>query len=218
MLASTEVVAAKANARRLCDGLRRGARRSIASRVATKLRPRDALGRSRISANVITMPTSALQRTCAGLVVIVAGAGVAAPAAPRAAASIRALPACCDGVRVAGHEPDINPALRRFTGIVVDLGAAAADGRHFTLRIGPIGPRSSPPAPDMLKGWRLTVLAGKRFSSVYRVAGNTETEIAVDASGEPVDGIEARDVFVVEEIDPAASAPTSRLAPSGALG
>ncbi|MEO6743114.1 MAG: hypothetical protein ABIS28_00045 [Caldimonas sp.] len=168
------------------------------------------------------MPTPALQRTCAVLAVIAviaAGAGVAAPATPRAAASIdRALPACCDGVRVAGHEPDINPALRRFTGIVVDLGAAAADGRRFTLRIGPIGPRSSPPAPDMLKGWRLTVLAGKRFSSVYRVAGNTETEIAVDATGEPVDGIEARDVFVVEEIDPAASAPTSRLAPSGALG
>ena len=46
----------------------------------------------------------------------------------------------------------------------------------------------------------------------------TETEAEVDATGEPVDGIEARDVFVVEEIDSVASAPTSRLAPSGSLG
>jgi hypothetical protein len=33
-------------------------------------------------------------------------------------------------------------------------------------------------------------------------------------NGEPVDSIETRDVFVVEEIE---SAPTSRLAPSGSL-
>ena len=62
------------------------------------------------------------------------------------------------------------------------------------------------------------MLAGKRFSSVYRVAGNTESEITVDAAGEPVDGIAARDVFVVEEIDPAASALTSRVAPSASFG
>lgn len=134
------------------------------------------------------------------------------------ASAQRATPGCCEGVRLAGHEPDVNPALRRFTGIVVDLGRAAADGRHFTLRIDPIGPRSRPPAPDTLKGWRLTVLAGKRFASVYRVAGNTETEIAVDATGEPVDGIEARDVFVVEEIDTTPPASTSRLAQSRTLG
>ena len=50
------------------------------------------------------------------------------------------------------------------------------------------------------------------------MAGNTETEIAVDATGEPVDGIEARDVFVVEEIDTTPPASTSRLAQSRTLG
>ena len=164
------------------------------------------------------MNTAAVKRICVALAMLVAGAGAFAPLAASAGSSAEtAAAACCDGVRVAGHEPDVNPALRRFTGVVVDLGRAAADGRHFTLRIDPIGPRSSPPAPDALKGWRLTVLAGKRFSSVYRVASNTATEIAVDTSGEPVDGIEARDVFVVEEIDIAPPASTSP-APSGPFG
>lgn len=109
--------------------------------------------------------------------------------------------ACCDGVKVAGHEPDVNPAMRRFTGIVVEPGSPDANGHRFSLRVNPIGPRSSAPLPDELKGWRLTVLAGKRFASVFRVARNTPDEIVVEAADGPVDGIEARDVFLVEEID-----------------
>ena len=89
------------------------------------------------------MFTAAAKRTCAVLAVLMASAAVSSPAMPAqpptAGSAERAAPACCDGARIAGHEPDVNPALRRFTGIVVDLGAAAADGRHFTLRMGPIG-------------------------------------------------------------------------------
>jgi hypothetical protein len=107
--------------------------------------------------------------------------------------------------RTVGHEPDINPALRRFTGIVVALGAPDAAGLVYTLRVAPIGPQTVPPMADELRGWRLTVLAGKRFASVFRVQSNTATEITVKATDgtleATLDGVAAGDVFVIEEID-----------------
>jgi hypothetical protein len=144
------------------------------------------------------------------LVAAVAMASSSPTAALGAAGSSPPAP-CCDAVRLAGHEPDVNPAMRRFTGVVIATGRPDASGHRYSLRIDPIGPRSSPPQPDELKGWRLTVLAGKRFASVFRVAGNTADEIVVDAADGPVDGIEARDVFVVEEIDAARPAASGSL-------
>lgn len=109
----------------------------------------------------------------------------------------------------AGHEPDINPALRRFTGTVVGLGSADAAGHVHTLRLQPLGPGMKAPAPDELRGWRLTLLAGKRFASAFTVQGNSATEITVQRSDGPLDGVAASDVFVVEEPDPAVPAPVS---------
>jgi hypothetical protein len=118
------------------------------------------------------------------------------------------LKLCADGLgdlRTVGHEPDINPALRRFTGIVVALGAPDAAGHLYTFRVAPLGPRAVPPLADELRGWRLTVLSGKRFASVFRVQSNTGNEItikATDGTGEvTLDGLAADDVFVIEEID-----------------
>ena len=163
------------------------------------------------------MTRSVNRSTRAALVALLGIALVPSLLAPPASAAATAGGAlCCDGVRIAGHEPDVNPALRRFTGIVVAVGSPDGSGRHYSLRIDPIGPRTVAPQPDELRGWRLTVLAGKRFASVFRVAANTASEIVVDGAGGTVDGIEARDVFVVEEIDLPASAPASSLGPSPA--
>jgi len=107
--------------------------------------------------------------------------------------------------RTVGHEPDIDPALRRFTGIVVAVGRPDASGHVYTFRLAPIGPLMVAPNPDELRGWRLTVLAGKRFASVFRVQSNTPTQITVRATDgtleSTLDGLAANDVFVVEEID-----------------
>jgi hypothetical protein len=114
-------------------------------------------------------------------------------------------------LRTVGHEPDINPALRRFTGIVVALGDPDAAGHVYTFRVAPIGPQAVAPPTDELRGWRLTVLAGKRFASVFRVQSNTATEITVKATDgtleATLDGLAAGDVFVIEEIDDSAPDP-----------
>ena len=114
--------------------------------------------------------------------------------------------------RTVGHEPDINPALRRFTGIVVALGTPDAAGHVYTFRVAPIGPQAVAPLTDELRGWRLTVLAGKRFASVFRVQSNTATEVTVKATDgtleATLDGLAAGDVFVVEEIDDSVPDPT----------
>jgi hypothetical protein len=128
-----------------------------------------------------------------------------AMAAPHTAAD---PPRMAEGVRIAGHEPDINPALRRFTGMVVGLGRADASGHVYTLQLKPLGPGMKAPARDELRGWRMTVLAGPRFASVFWVQSNTATEITVRAAEGALDGLGERDVFVVEETDP--NVPTSR--------
>ncbi|MFL6663947.1 MAG: hypothetical protein ACJ8G7_17375 [Rhizobacter sp.] len=109
----------------------------------------------------------------------------------------------------AGHEPDINPALRRFTGMVVAIGDPDPSGHVHSFRVQPLGPGMKPPAADELRGWRLTVLAGKRFASAYTVEENSADEITVQRSDGPLDGLAVRDVFVVEEIDSNAAASAS---------
>ncbi len=116
-------------------------------------------------------------------------------------------------LRTVGHEPDINPALRRFTGIVVALGDPDAAGHVYTFRVAPIGPLTVAPLSNELRGWRLTVLAGKRFASVFRVQSNTATEITVKATDgtleTTLDGLAAGDVFVIEEIDDSVPEPSA---------
>jgi hypothetical protein len=102
----------------------------------------------------------------------------------------------------AGHEPMApDPTLRRYTGKVTALGAPDAEGKVYSFASAPVGPRNFPLKPDDLRGWRMTVLSGKRFGNEFRVGGNTESVIRVNTQTGPVDGLAVNDVFVIESID-----------------
>lgn len=103
----------------------------------------------------------------------------------------------------AGHDGlEVARALERHAGQVVGLGEPDAAGRVYSLRV-----KRLPAAPgfavDELRGWRLTMLAGKRFSHVFEVRGNTASEITVSPRDGPLDGVAVNDLFVVEKIAPA---------------
>ncbi|HZZ92353.1 MAG TPA: hypothetical protein VFE23_07310 [Usitatibacter sp.] len=101
-----------------------------------------------------------------------------------------------------GHEPMApDPTLRRYTGKVTALAPADAQGKVYGFTCAPVGPRNFPLKTDDLRGWRMTVLSGKRFGTVFRIAGNSGTEIRVNAETGPVQGLAANDVFVIESID-----------------
>lgn len=103
----------------------------------------------------------------------------------------------------AGHDDvKVDPALRRLPGMITALGEPDAEGRIYSFRGEPIGPAGTPAAylPGELRGWRLTLLAGKRFASVFEVKSNSESEIIVTALDGPLNRIAERDVFIVEEI------------------
>jgi hypothetical protein len=107
-----------------------------------------------------------------------------------------------------GHDNIVvDPSLRRYTGVVTTLGAPDASGHIYSFRATPIGPGSKAPGPDEMRGWRLTILAGKRFSSVFSVRENTGSEVSVEIRDGPLDGLAAHDVFIVEEL--AASRPAT---------
>ena len=109
-----------------------------------------------------------------------------------------ALAAVCPAL--AGHDNiDVDRSIRRHSGQVVALGQPNEHGRvySFQLRRLPSGP---PFQPDELKGWRLTMLAGKRFANAFEVAGNGGLEITVSPLDGPLDGVAERDVFVVESV------------------
>ena len=110
-------------------------------------------------------------------------------------------PSWSDGLRLVGHDPLVDPVLRRLTGKVTSVGTANKNGHIYTLRLEPIGPKMFPPKKNELRGWRLTVLKGARFGYVYWVHSNTSTEITVHSRDGFLDGMVAGDLFVVEQID-----------------
>ena len=98
----------------------------------------------------------------------------------------------------AGHDDvKVDPALKRSPGKVTALGEQA---RPFSFQAKPL--RAAGYAPNELRGWRLTVLAGKRFGAAFAIESNTESEITVAASGGPLEGLAAGDLFIAEEINP----------------
>jgi hypothetical protein len=108
--------------------------------------------------------------------------------------------ACLQGGAFAGHDLiEVDPALKRYSGQVMALGAPDAQGRiySFTLRRLPAAP---PFTPDELRGWRLTMLAGKRFATAFEVAANSGLELTVSPLDGPLDGVAVKDVFVLENI------------------
>jgi hypothetical protein len=108
--------------------------------------------------------------------------------------------ACLQGAALAGHDNiPVDPALKRYAGQVTALGQPDPEGRVYSFRA-----RRLPAAPefaaDELKGWRLTMLAGKRFAHAFEVQGNTGIEITVRPLDGPLNGIAVNDVFVIENI------------------
>jgi hypothetical protein len=94
-----------------------------------------------------------------------------------------------------------DPTVRRYTGKVVDLGSPDGKGKVYSFKPAPVGPRNFPLSADDLRGWRMTMLSGKRFGEVFRVKGNTDSEVNVTADSGPIDGVAINDVFVIESID-----------------
>jgi hypothetical protein len=104
------------------------------------------------------------------------------------------------GAALSGHDNlEVDPALRRHAGQVMALGAPDGQGRVYSFQLRRL-PAAQPFAPDELRGWRLTWLAGKRFAHVFEVAGNGGLEITVSPLDGPLEGIAVKDVFVVENI------------------
>jgi hypothetical protein len=111
-----------------------------------------------------------------------------------------AIAICVHAEAFAGHDNiPVDPALKRYSGQVTALGEADAEGRIYSFRARrlPAGPDY---APDELRGWRLTMLAGKRFANEFEVLGNTGVEITVGRLDGPLNGIAVKDVFVIENI------------------
>jgi hypothetical protein len=114
-----------------------------------------------------------------------------------------ALAACLAGLAAAangGHDNvNVDRALKRYAGKVTAVGTPDGEGRIYSFKATRLQSESAY-APDELRGWRLTMLAGKRFAAAFEVRGNTESEIAVTPLDGPLNGVAAGDVFVVELI------------------
>ena len=109
------------------------------------------------------------------------------------------IAACLQGPALAGHDPiKVDRAFKRYGGQVTALGEPDEQGRIFTFKARrvPAGPEY---AADELRGWRLTMLAGKRFAQAFEVQRNTGVEITVGPLDGPLNGIAVNDVFVVED-------------------
>lgn len=99
----------------------------------------------------------------------------------------------------AGHDDiEVDRALNRSPGKVLALGEPDASGSIYAFRAKPL--RAASYAPNELRGWRLTVLAGSRFSSVFEVQENGESVITVTRQDGPLNGLAVNDLFIAEEI------------------
>lgn len=104
------------------------------------------------------------------------------------------------GAALAGHDNiPVDPALKRYAGQVTALGEPDAEGRVYSFRARRL-PAADDFTADELKGWRLTMLAGKRFSHAFEVQGNSGIEITVRPVDGPLNGIAVNDVFVLENV------------------
>lgn len=108
------------------------------------------------------------------------------------------------GAAYAGHgDSDLYPAVRRVGGMITELGPADRDGNVYRFRARQVGPGAPVRfVPEELRGWRLTLLAGNRFSEVFEVESNTDYEITVTRLKGPLNGIKLNDAFIAEEIPP----------------
>ena len=104
----------------------------------------------------------------------------------------------CASTAHSGHDPiKVDPAVRRYSGQVTALGPADAEGRIYSMEVKRLRTDSGY-SPAELRGWRLTMLAGKRFSHAFEVQDNTVTQITVSRADGPLNGVGPNDVFVIE--------------------
>jgi hypothetical protein len=104
------------------------------------------------------------------------------------------------GAVFAGHDNiEVDPALKRHAGQVTALGAPDPQGRVYSFEARRL-PAAPDFAPDELRGWRLTMLAGKRFSHAFEVQGNTGNQIRISPVDGALEGVAEKDVFVVENV------------------
>src|SRR5690242_4946888 len=103
------------------------------------------------------------------------------------------------GAALAGHDIPVDRSLKRYNGMVTALGPADAEGHIYPFRAKPL-PEAPGYTPREMRGWRLTMLAGKRFAAVFEVQDNSELEITVSKTDGPINGVEIKDLFVIEEI------------------
>ena len=93
----------------------------------------------------------------------------------------------------AGHDDvKVDPALRRNPGKVTAL----SSGKPSSFEAKPL--RAARYVPDELRGWRVTVLSGKRFGAAFDIQGNTESEITLAPSGDSLEGLAVGDLFIAE--------------------
>ena len=120
-----------------------------------------------------------------------------------ASIALLALPAAHARFLEIGHDDlDIDPSARRVTGAVVAVQDKPIAAQHFYVQVKPMGPGMQLPPMNEMHGWRMTVLAGERFMSVYRVVANTQDSIVLFTDAAQLEGLKPGDVFVVEEVKP----------------
>ena len=104
-------------------------------------------------------------------------------------------------LRVGHDNIVVDPTIRRYSGMVSGLGTPDAQGKLYTFTLAPVGPRNFPLSQNDLRGWRLTMLSGKRFGEVFRIKSNASTEVTVTADNGTLDGLAANDILIIESID-----------------
>jgi hypothetical protein len=150
------------------------------------------------------MPSNSVSTLVRSTVLLAGLLGLAPASSDALAARPAGIAAPARFVRTGHDNIVVNPALRRLTGVVTAVGKPDARGHVVSFELAPLGPGMTAPEPKAMVGWRLTILAGKRFGSAYEIARNTASEVTVK-DGE-LDGIAVKDVFVIEEPDPIAPA------------
>ena len=103
------------------------------------------------------------------------------------------------GTALAGHDIPVDRSLKRYNGMVTALGPADGEGHIYSFKAKPL-PETPGYTPREMRGWRMTMLAGKRFAAVFEVQDNGEHEITINKTDGPLNGVEIKDLFVIEEI------------------
>jgi hypothetical protein len=106
----------------------------------------------------------------------------------------------CSSAALAGHDDlRVGPAMKRYAGKIIGLADPDPQGRVYGFRAEPL-PAGTKYTPGEMKGWRLTLLSGKRFSAVFEVQGNGAADVVVTPLDGPLTDVAVNDLFVIEQV------------------